>query len=43
MWVYIAEEELAMADRVPVDDRPLYYRVWGAPRGGVFVRLYKEA
>lgn len=39
--VYIPAEELARAGFSP-DDPPPFYRVWGQPRGGVFVRLYKE-
>jgi hypothetical protein len=42
VWVYISAEELAAAGRT-APEGTLTYRVWGTPRGGVFVRLYKEA
>lgn len=38
--VYIAAEELLAAGFDP-EGPPPFYRVWGASRGGVFVRLYK--
>lgn len=40
--IYIAAQELLAAGYDP-DDPPPYYRVWGTPSGGVFVRLYREA
>ena len=40
--VYIAAEELAKAGFDP-DGPPPFYRVWGTQRGGVFVRLYRDA
>lgn len=39
--IYIAAEELERAGFDPEAPAP-YYRVWGASRGGLFVRLYKE-
>jgi hypothetical protein len=40
--VYIPADELEKAGFDP-DDPPPFYRVWGSSRGGLFVRLYKEA
>lgn len=40
--VFIPAEELRKAGFA--DDEPApFYRTWGTPRGGVFVRLYREA
>lgn len=41
-WAYIPAEELLKAGIDPTDPPP-YCRTWGTKRGGVFVRLYKEA
>lgn len=41
-WVYIAAEELQRSGFDP-ETPPPFYRVWATPRGGAFVRLYKEA
>jgi hypothetical protein len=40
--IYIAADELERAGFDP-DGPPPFYRVWGSSRGGLFVRLYKEA
>jgi hypothetical protein len=40
--VYIAAEELEKAGYPPDGPAP-FYRVWGSSRGGLFVRLYREA
>jgi len=40
--LYIAAEQLEQAGFDPDSDPP-YFRVWPASRGGLFVRLYKEA
>lgn len=40
-WAYIAAEELEAAGIDPEGPPPLY-RVWGTPRGGVLVRLYRQ-
>jgi len=40
-WVYVPAEELERAGW-PLDEPPPWCRVWGASRGGVFVRLYRE-
>lgn len=40
--VYIAAEQLAAAGYDPHGPAP-YYRIWPASRGGLYVRLYKEA
>lgn len=40
-WVYIAAEELEKAGRGG-DGPPPFYRVYGGPRGGVVVQLYRE-
>jgi hypothetical protein len=39
--VYIPADDLAKAGIDP-DGPPPFYRVWGAPRGSVLVRLYRE-
>lgn len=41
-WVYVPAEELEKAGIDPTGPVP-YYRTWGTSRGGVLVRLYKEA
>lgn len=41
-WVYVPAEELAKAGYDPLQPPP-WYRTWGGKRGGVFVRLYREA
>jgi hypothetical protein len=41
VWVYIAAPELAVAGRA-ADQGDVYYRVWGTPRGGAYVRFYRE-
>jgi hypothetical protein len=40
--VYIPAEELAKAGFDPNGPAP-FYRTWGTSRGGVLVRLYREA
>lgn len=40
--VYIAAEQLAAAGYDPSGPAP-FYRVWGSSRGGLFIRLYREA
>lgn len=40
--IYIPAEELATAGIDPAGPPPAY-RTWGTSRGGVMVRLYKEA
>jgi hypothetical protein len=40
--VYIAADELERAGWDP-DGPPPFYRVWGSSRGGLFIRLYREA
>lgn len=40
--VYVSAEELAKAGYDPSGPAP-YYRVWGSSRGGLFIRLYREA
>jgi hypothetical protein len=40
--VNIPMEELRKAGW-DVDGPPPYYRVWGSSRGGLFIRLYREA
>jgi hypothetical protein len=40
--IYIAADELERAGFDPLEPPP-FYRVWGSSRGGLFVRLYKEA
>ena len=40
--MYIPAEELAKAGIDPNGPVP-FYRTWGTSRGGVMVRLYKEA
>lgn len=40
--VYVPAEELLKAGYDPDGDPP-YYRVWGSSRGGLFIRLYREA
>ena len=39
IWVYIPRDELRTAG-APTDGSPVYYRVWGTPRGGAFLRFY---
>lgn len=41
-WVYVPAEELRKAGYDPADAPP-WYRTWGTPRGGVYVRLYRSA
>lgn len=41
-WLYVPAEELEKAGYRPGDPPP-FYRTWGSSRGGVFVRLYREA
>jgi hypothetical protein len=41
-WLYVPAEELVKAGIALVGPPPRY-RVWGTRRGGVFVRLYREA
>lgn len=41
-WTYIAAEQLAKAGYDPSGPAP-FYRVWGSSRGGLFIRLYREA
>lgn len=41
-WVYIPHEELVKTGHGAPDHLP-WYRVWGQSRGGVFIRLYREA
>lgn len=41
-WVYIASEELLKAGIDPAGPAP-WYRVWAGRRGGVTLRLYREA
>lgn len=41
-WVYIPAEELRKAGYDP-DSEPPFYRTWGTPRGGSFVRFYRSA
>jgi hypothetical protein len=41
-WTYIPGEELAKAGIEPGGKLP-YYRVWGSQRGGIRMRLYREA
>lgn len=38
-WLYVPAEELAKAECG--EGEPVYYRVWGQPRGGLLVRLYR--
>ena len=40
--VYIAAEQLEQAGFDP-NDPPPFYRIWPSSRGGLFVRLYREA
>lgn len=40
--LYVPAEELLKAGW-PLDAPPPFYRVWGSSRGGLFVRLYREA
>ena len=40
--VYIPAEELVKAGYDPDGPAP-FYRTWGSPSGGVFVRLYRQA
>lgn len=40
--IYISADELEAVGFDP-DGPPPFYRVWGSSRGGLFVRLYKEA
>jgi hypothetical protein len=40
--VYIAADELERAGYDPSGPAP-FYRVWGSSRGGLFIRLYREA
>jgi hypothetical protein len=41
-FLYIPADELERAGFDP-EGPPPFYRVWGSSRGGLFVRLYKEA
>jgi hypothetical protein len=41
-WVFIPAEELEKAGVDPSGPAPAY-RTWGTSRGGVLVRLYREA
>lgn len=41
-WVYVAAEQLARAGYDPSGPAP-FYRVWPSSRGGLFIRLYREA
>lgn len=41
-WLYVPADELVKA-KIDPSDPPPFYRVWGSSRGGLFVRLYKEA
>lgn len=41
-WVYVPAEELDKTGYGHGQDAP-FYRVWGQTRGGVLVRLYREA
>jgi hypothetical protein len=41
-WVYIAGDQLAEAGFGHYASPP-FYRIWPSSRGGLFVRLYKEA
>lgn len=41
-WVYIAADEQERAGYTAGEGYD-FYRVWGSSRGGLFVRLYKEA
>ena len=40
-YCYVPAEDLERAGIDPHGPPP-FYRTWGTPRGGVFVRLYKE-
>jgi hypothetical protein len=40
--VYIAAEQLQAAGYDPAGPAP-FYRIWPSSRGGLFVRLYREA
>jgi len=40
--IYSAADELERAGFDP-EGPPPFFRVWGSSRGGLFVRLYKEA
>lgn len=41
-WTYIPAEELTKAGYEPGGELP-WYRVWGSKRGGITMRLYREA
>lgn len=41
-YVYIAAEQLAKAGVDPNGPAP-FYRIWPSSRGGLFIRLYREA
>jgi hypothetical protein len=40
-WLYVPAEELLKAGVDPDGPAP-FYRTWGASRGGIFVRVYRE-
>jgi hypothetical protein len=40
--LYVSAEQLEQAGFDP-NDPPPFYRIWPSSRGGLFVRLYKEA
>lgn len=41
-WTYIDGDALATAGFEPGGPLP-YYRVWASPRGGIRIRLYRQA